>query len=1238
MEIYNYVCYNILRTEVIILELNFTQAQKNAIMTKDCSLLVAAGAGSGKTRVLTERIIENLLAGDADITDFLIVTFTNAAAKEMQERIKKALAQRSIMNPDNKRLTHNLALLPQARISTISSFCFDIVKENFQKLGLSPKLRIAEEAEADVMLEMVFDGIIEERLSQGTDNKAFIMLYETFAGKKSDKSFLKALMKYYEKLTNLPSMKAYLEECVKHYKELSECKEVFDTFYGRLIKDIVKSFSERAKQKLMCAMQAVGNEKELKKAFEHHIVNDLDTIENLTTSLESSFDAAFYCLKEYKPANITVSSKIPEPLKDTAVKIAGMLRQEREYIKAEIRGKYLCVSSDIIKLLGEDLCVLMKELADIMEQADMLFANMKMQKGVITFSDAERLALDILYDDVQGQKISSVAKRMSGSIRELYIDEYQDINPIQDMIFKALSRKDDTGKEYNRFLVGDAKQSIYGFRGARPEIFNQYRMEFEDLESEKANRRKIFMQNNFRCSENVIDFTNMVFEKIMSEQYTKDDALIYSKKEQNKIEAPVKIILCDANDTKTSSQERNIFEAQCVYEQICRLVGNSDVLGSNGEQYRFCDVAVLVQTGAEAKLLEKYLSDREIPVICEKGESFFDRNEIKLALSIIKSVNNPQRDIYTAGFMRSPIGAFEDDELLEIRIFNRKASIFTSAQQYLENFSTQPEKSELCAKIQRFLSLHSELRHLSRNCTASDFIKKMYKKTDIVNICACGALERSFGEGIADAKALVRRRNLIAFYDMARDFDKTVFKGISSFIGYIDMRIRQDNTKGATSNDDNCVQIMTIHKSKGLEFPVCILFGCAKKEKAKNDNKIIMNENLGTTFKIRTLSGMKSIKNAKSGFICVETPLYTAITHMSDRLEQVESKRKLYVALTRAQERLILTAFPEKTGELEEKINSDKSYIAIHGESQLEWILSAISLSNENFRINKCGEYSYNNKDGRCVFALENKKYAILPEDEQEDDTRNSDDATYCVDEVLLEKVKNEIDKRQGFLKKIVSVPPKLTVSLLKQGLIDYEDTSAVTLAERAPMDMPAFIRENKDKTAAEKGISMHMFMQFANFDNCVKEGSKKEAQSLKDVGYITQKQLEMLDTEKLDRFFESYVYNEIKQAKKIFREHRFNLKIPACEVIADIPETEDFVLVQGVIDCFIENKDGTYTVIDFKTDRVSKDTGAEVLKQRYKNQILLYCRAVREITGKPVKKALIFSFSLMKEIDVSFN
>lgn len=1231
------------------MKFEFTDAQKSALAVGDYSLLVAAGAGSGKTRVLIERVVRRLLkAGDGkttDITRFLIVTFTKAATGELCERIRKALTDALENAPDEaarNAAVKNLALLPQAKVCTIDSFCYDFVRDHAELLNLPSKLRIADKVEEEVLLDGIIDALIEEKMAECAENQRagkddyFLTVYDMFSAPRSDSGFVDTLKALYDVLLKRPSPRKFLENAAKLYREPATAQELFDTVYGNGLRLLTGERLSAALATCEDALRVCEEDEELEKKIAPTLENDIEILKNLTSSLNAGYKATAEYMAVAAP-----SFKRSPSVKKLESPYAELLVERRKSAVDSIKAlnkDYFSVSPELFRLCAEDCLHVTEVLKQLLLQIDERLWEVKRSHGILSFADLERLTLKLLYDDEQAEKPSALAEETAKLFDELYIDEYQDIDPIQDRIFLAISRKNSDGTECGRFMVGDAKQSIYRFRGATPEIFLNYRDTFSPCDAEGEPRRRVFMSENFRCSPSVIDFTNAVFEKVF-ENYDKNESLICSRAGKEALKEPVHLIYCNTDALPSAVQEdRRRAEAEVVYREILSILNDPEACDESGRHYTLSDMAILTAKWDAAKFLERYLTERSLSVSCDKGESFFDRREIRLAFAVLETADNPQKDIPLAGVLRSPIGGFDDNELVKIRRKAKDKPLYEALCSFAQNESETPLK----AKCARFLALLEELRSAARGCGASEFLRKMYALTDLPAICAAGDTAL-FGKLSPES----RKKNLMLLYDKARAFDSTVFRGISAFLNYMnDIKASDDGLKSC-SDAFGGIRIMTVHHSKGLEFPICFLFNIDR-ECSKNKASCLLSDAYGMTFPLKGYADIRTVAG-NDGFVTVETPFRRLASDESDAGEIEEFKRLLYVALTRARDRLYMTASPapkkpkkdeEATGmERILRAAADPEAFLADGTTFLDWILgyaaaqkpfeTLASHPDTAQTVPFADEHGNIFFDIRTVLCQEEQALEKVPEK-----AGNAPQTPHFeVDAALLEKIRASVSARKARLDALCAVPPKLTVSLLKEGLIDYEDAPIAAAGERKLLEIPDFVRESDEKTAVERGTAMHVFMQFANFAACEEHGAKAEAARLADEGFLTETQKNLLDFTRLDGFFRTPLYQKIRSARKVYRELRFNLRLPAEEVLKGIPQTDDFVLVQGVIDCFIEGADGSYSVIDFKTDRVKRDGGEALLAERYSNQLALYARAVVDMTKAPVKSVSIFSFHLMKEI-----
>lgn len=1198
--------------------MNFTPSQQTAIDTRNCSLIISAGAGSGKTAVLTERILDRICneKDDCNIDDFLIVTFTNAAAKELSDRIRKKLSERAATEPQNKKILNNLALLPLAKISTINSFCYELVRNNFQKLGLSAAVRIADEAEMAVIREQILNEVVDDYFENSGDDAAFLTAYEIFSSAKNDKGFIEVLAGLDRRLSSLVSPQDFCKRTLDAYKEVAECDEFFGTLMGQEVCRSTKEFAKKAQGLYEKLCGECSQYPDLVSKYLPAIECELSLAKLVLDGCDKGYE---YVRKEVENAE-KVSFKAIRNFENPHIQ--SMIKETKNTFSAEFRGmleKMYSCSTEMLKVSANDTYGVLDKIFEIVFEFRHRVDEKKNALGIIEFSDAERYALSLLVERPEPFEVTSLAKQMRNRFKEVYIDEYQDVNPLQDMIFKALSRRGGDGGECSRFMVGDIKQSIYRFRGASPEIFMDYRDSFCDAE-EDGTAKRIFMSDNFRCSGAVIEFTNILFENLMSGYFLEGDRLIHSRVESIPLNEKVKYIAFDYDKETAEGLSALELEAALISREIKHIVNNPEYTDADGRMYGLSDVAILARSSAALKVYESVLSSFGIAVESGVGESFYGKKEILLCMNILNAIDNPERDIYLAGFMRSFAGGFLDDELAIIKQKNKKMSLYRA----LINYSESGDDEALCKKCCEFVEKLRAYREYSRGKNADKLIWKLFCDMDLLNMCASDDFTK-------DKKGT--RKNLLKLYQMARDFSTTSFKGVGAFIEYINGSMKQSDIKSEREPAGERVSIMTIHASKGLEFPICFVSDLGRKfNKSDENGRIVFSENQGVAISLCDTPFVKCV-SSETGMMKFSTPYKSFITDGIDRELVDEEIRVLYVALTRARDMLIMTgAFPKKIeNSLKDALvtSYSKSFGSCTSFGAL--LLSSLAEKRVLLPFYDAAGMDYvppqDDADGiiDCIYvpcSEAAEAYKALSDELLSEFTCDADSE---IDENLLDVLK----KSSEGVVEVRNIPSKITVSRLKIGLIDEEKLSG-EVREITEDPVPRFMISEESFTGAEKGTAMHMFMQFCNFENCIKSGCEKEAERLLQEGFIDASQKKLLDFGRLDRFFAGDFFKGIESSRKVYREQRFNLNIDAFDtgISGDI-------LVQGVIDLFYENDDGTYTVVDFKTDRVFGEGAEEILIDRHRQQLMYYKRAVEEMTECTVKNTYIYSFSLMKQIEV---
>lgn len=1211
--------------------MDFTSSQKSAIDERDCSLIISAGAGSGKTAVLTERILSRICDenDECNINDFLIVTFTNAAAKELSDRIRKKLTERAEKDGANKKIVRNIALLPLAKISTINSFCYELVRENFQKLSLSATVRIADESEMAVIRERTINEILDEYFEKQGDNGAFITAFEIFSSAKNDNGFVKVLLELSKKLKSLADPYAFCERTLEEYDKIAKSEEFFDTSFGKRVKERTLFRAKEVRGVLEKLIFECSKYPPLVKSYLPALECEMGFVREVETACEKGYE----CIKRVSENTEKVSLKAVRNFED--VYVCDLVKNGKNEIckdfRNEISSLYSC-SEEQIRLAAEDTYAVLEKLFEIVTVFDARVDEKKRQLSIIEFSDAERYTLSLLTESISPFKVTPLAKKLRENYREVYIDEYQDVSPLQDMIFKAISRHTDNGEECSRFMVGDVKQSIYRFRGASSDIFMSYRDAFSDLDDEKAPKKRIFMSDNFRCSQSVIGLTNILFERLMGEYYTEGDRLNFARIEKEEVREKCELCLFSYDKGEDNGADKIEIEGAIICDKIKKIVNNPNCTDSDGKMYSYGDVGILARSKASLKVFESILYSCGIPVVSDVGESFYDKKEIILCLNILNSIDNPERDIYLAGFMRSFAGGFSDDELAIIKKHYRNMSLYRSVVNFSE--SKNEKYLSLCEKCARFVEKLREFRLYSRGKSADKLVWKIYTDMDLLNRC-CSEL---FGN---DKKGT--RKNLLKLYSMARDFSKTSFRGAGAFIEYVNGSLQNSDVKSERDSLKNGVRLMTIHASKGLEFPVCFVADLARKfNKDDESAKLVFSEKSGCAISLCDTEYIKSATSATS-LVTVNTPFRGAVSDGIDKELVDEEIRILYVALTRARDRLIMTgSFSKKTENAMKDALADGTFNNYSNcTSYLSFILACIANDRISSVYYDAASYDFlpTGTDFGKYLECDYMSGKMALECYERTAVQNSimEHERSCGDE-FDGKMLSELEKVSNVdLSCSNTVPSKITVSQLKKGLIDEESLSVLTkskvITDREE-PIPSFVSGKLSADGAERGTAIHMFMQFCDFSACENTDCRAEAKRLCDNGFITGRQAEIIDYEKLSQFFKSDFYLMIKKSKKIYREQRFNLWIQAFDDEKKLAFA-DGVLVQGVVDIFFENDDGTYSVADFKTDRVFGDGAEKTLISRHARQLSYYKRAIEEITGEKVKNVYIFSFSLMREIPI---
>ncbi len=1194
--------------------------QRMAIDTRDRTLLVSAAAGSGKTATLTERIISSLLDSERPmkIENMLIVTFTNAAVGELRDRISAALKKAIAEHPENKELERQLLLLPGAKICTIDSFCSDILRANCERVGVNPGYRIADGAEAELIAERVLDGIFEA----------------VYDGRLPEVASADELEELADCLTEARSVGDLALNVRLIYKELESSEEGVHTF-GRLRREFdtmcfvsperttlgaylmkkVHAFASHYRRILDGVRSAVSSYADVKLAkIDEILLCDLDFLRSIEAAEDYETVRGLFLGYEM-PRSVSVPSAYKDALPDVTA-IRRSMRSEMDELND---GVFYSSGEDILRTY-DGLYRVLGILERILEKFHTLFLEEKLSRGICQYSDVERFTYECLWQDGERTDIAvSESKRFDA----VYIDEYQDVNSLQNKIFEAISRPD------NRFMVGDIKQSIYRFRSANPDIFASMKASFPEIDSEDAYpEASIFMSENFRSDKGVIDYVNSVFDRLFtfvkdSIGYTDGDRLRYAKvypSGEPEYKKPELCIVDKETDAyvKALGLEGIDGAAPIVVAQKIKELLKTGRL-SDGRAVRPSDIAIILRnTHGKDSEYARALELFGIPSVKAEDKTFFMNSEVLLALCLLNSIDNPRRDVYLGGLMCSPLCGFRADDLTRIRTSGGEC-LYESLLNYV---SENPEYF----LGRSFLNKLEKYRTLAEGTSVDVLVGRLYHETGLMSLAASKGT----------------KEYLLLLYEHARKFESGSYKGLYNFLSYINsiLERKSEFDKRRAPEGENAVRIITAHSSKGLEYPI-VFFAEAEQRLFNNRDsqpRVIMDEKLGVGMYLRTPSGLGLVENPTK---------YILLDYKKQRRVE-EEMRVLYVALTRAREQLYVvgTLGLKKDdfllrAEMAEEFLSD--YSVYNLSSYLDMIVAAVGTehkSPEEFLDEMPSQLGDGVEKGGCSIDM-----AESEADSDTDDGRLSE----------LFALRFGFEYPTPYLTRL---PSKLSVSKLYPAILDDSYDEPVTLSfdtdgaerkekrgKKGKRRAPDFIDSEGGEKSREMGIATHLVLQFCELDRLSVLGAEDEVGRLVSEHYISQKDKELVRLDEVELFRRSRLIERMKGARRIYREQRFNVLLPAEMFTADEEAKRAYegrrILVQGVIDCLIEDERGEFCLVDYKTDRLTKEELAhpQLAKKRLKAshalQLYYYSKAVERMFGKPPSRVEVYSLPLGDTVDV---
>ena len=1194
----------------------------------------------------------------------------------MRERVLDAIYKKLDEDPENENLQRQITLLNMASICTIDSFCLDVVKNNFYELeNVSPNFRIADTPEIELLKQEILDELFETKYL--SEDKDFTKLINTYTSYRDDTPLKDLILSIYNYINSSPYPKKWLNEKIEMFNiENNLDKDFSQTPWGKILLEEINEELTDDIAILTDSIEGLEYENDIEE-FKQTIESDIKQLTTLKENL-NNWDKSY---------EITQNIKfITWPRKKVESKIKDEIKNIRDNVKKKFNKKIDKIFVSNSKQSNQDIFNMyniLKKLENLIIEFDDIFSKKKRDKNIVDFTDIEHFALNILVKDVKEvvglngethKEIikTEVAKKYTEKFEEIAIDEYQDSNLVQEFILTSISRGN------NMFMVGDVKQSIYRFRQAMPKLFLDKYSEFETVgtdtkclinmsnNAEKQNStesdlknetnsdcpncligRKIQLFKNFRSRDNILDFTNLIFKDIMStnlgevdynqEEYLNFGAEDYKKINQNlkteinvidvkqieEDEQSTQYIKYSENDSEEEVEHlENIeVEAKYVANKIKELINSKyqiyDRKSATFRDIKYKDIAILLRsTKDKASIYEQELINLDIPVFSDSNQEYLDSIEIQTIMSLLKIIDNPMQDIPLVTVLRSNIGGFTDNELVEIRLSDKYDNFYKCMQK-----AKVDVKPQLKEKIEIFLNKIELWRKQQEYLSLDELIWKIYSDTGYYNYV-----------GLMPNGNL-RQANLKMLFERAKKYETASFKGLYNFINFIEkLKINSGDLSSAKiiGENDDVIRIMSIHKSKGLEFPIVFLVNSNKKfnEQDTRKNPVLLHQDIGI--------GAKYIDyNAQVQY---DTLTREAVKNIITNENISEEMRILYVALTRAKEKLIITGvsndFTKQVEDIEKQysIYSRKNgkinpILVKKYKSYLEWILLVYLYEKEN--TNNLIEL---NKIERSQVTT-NKKQQL-----QEN---NSDNIIKILNEKkknpkLLEQIKEQIEYEYKN-KLSTTIPTKSSVTKIKQ-MKSLENTEVIEEYKKTIFEKPKFLQEEKEIkiTSAQKGTLIHLCLQKLNSkEEYDLQKIKELIQNLQLKQIITEKEAEVINAYKILEFTKSDIWKELKNAKEIYQEKPFYINIPAKEIYEDYEEDiKENILVQGIIDLYYINDNDELVLLDYKTDYVEKRKENELV-QKYKKQLDLYKQALEQALKKKVDKIYIYSVYLGKEIEL---
>lgn len=1250
----------------------FTDEQWQAVTDEGENILVSASAGSGKTTVLVQRVIEKMKAS-VNIDELLVVTFTNAAAREMKERIQLAI-QKELVNAHSfeqrRHLGRQLPLLGQADISTLHSFCLKVIRRYYYLIDFDPVFRLlTDDTETTLMKEEVWNELREELY--GESDTRFHELAQMYSNDKNDDGLTDLIFKLYDFSRAHPEPLKWLSNLTRIY-DVPEDQLASSPLFQEFIRPrLIESF-ETAQELLQTALSIGEGEVELEKT-NTLLSNELALVTQLKEAIASNqFDQAYDLIHHFDYVRWYVPNKktTPEEVKEAGKEMKVFRDHAKDSIVALKEDYFLFTAQEQVTLMS-DVRLLIEEMARVGSLFYERYQAYKSARKVLDFNDLEHLTLDILVNKHEdGWEPTEASIHYRQQFKEVMVDEYQDINLLQGTILKWLTK--DSHQAGNQFMVGDVKQSIYSFRLADPKLFLE---KYEDYASGKGGKR-IVLAENFRSRETVLSFVNFIFEQLMDKEVgdlAYDDAaqLINGFKAfPESTDFDTDILIYESNqDDKVSEDDDELEDMNVSFEIDTKtkgelvMVANKiiDMVSSGFLIYdkdnaqmrpiRYKDIVLLTPTKKNNIDIQDVFGQLGIPTAVKDTQNYFRTTEITIMMSLLKAIDNPYQDIPLVAVLRSPIVGLDEVDLTRIRLMNKESSFYEALLAFAEKSDWKDSKNiRLQQRIRLFLDSLETWRKQARRKTLVELIWVIYEETGFLHYVG----------GMSSGRQ--RKANLHALYERAAAYEKTSFKGLFQFIRFIEQMQKKDKDlaePSAVADGEDAVRVMTIHASKGLEFPVVFVMDMTKRFNLSDaSGAYVFDEEYGLGSQFTNLE-TREVKPTLPELV---------LKHRKKNKLLSESMRVLYVALTRAEQKLFLVGSYKSKDKALEKWELAAGHtdtvlapdLRLSASSYMDWI--GMSL----IRHQSMDEVRHLPAIASSIHHYATGFNVHFFEQDQLEETiisRESDVKEEWYEELKKGKWKEEADKEViKAVSDAVEMMNKPYAYQLATQTTSYQSVSEIKRLFEEPQDgqmikidvtnprqshryvedelsRPSFVSEALKPSPAEVGQATHLVLQALDLkDKPDADRIAKKVDDLVREKVLTEELGSLIDTQKLAQFFDT-AFGEfiLSHTNHLKREVPFSLLMEASDIFRDMDQVDDTVLIHGIVDGYIELEDGI-VLFDYKTDQVERfqDQAAEVMLKKYSGQLNLYKKALESILNKPVREAYIVLLDTTEVVKVN--